>query len=368
MIARFYPDVKNISAYRFVHVRTKNYIKAGNKVRVFVPSKGFSSMYNYEHVNVLRAPLNYIVNVTNNFDPDVIAVHGPNGRWFTHLSKLRSPMVLWIHGAEALQTAFHNYFCPFRLGDNIIRVLRFSCDPIKRISLRRLIQQSTAVVYVSNWMKKTAERYTLVKHPLSFIIPNPVDVDLFKPVRKNEISRINKGISVRALMWKCGLDIAIQAYSKMKEAHLTILGRGPLEEYFRKLTNVCKSNVTLMTKEIEHEKMPTLYNQFGYFIAPSRTEAQGVAMCEAMACGLPIISTRTGGIPEFVVDGFNGLLVEPENPLKLRKAIKTLISNHELYKHLSKNAVRSVKNNLSHLLVYRKEYEVLKRAQGVFRN
>jgi len=123
-----------------------------------------------------------------------------------------------------------------------------------------------------------------------------------------------------------------------------------------------------MAEEIEHEKLPMVYNQFGYFVAPSRTEAQGVAMCEAMACGLPVIATRTGGIPEFVEDGFNGLLVEPENPLKLRKAIKTLVLNRELYKHLSKNAVSSVKNNLSHLAIYRKEYEVLKLAQEVLRN
>lgn len=367
-VAPFYPDAKNISTYRFVHARTKNYVKAGNKVRVFVPSKRFSLTYNYEHINVMRAPLDFIVDLTNKFDPDVITVHGPNGRWFTRLSKLNRPMILWIHGAEALPIAFHNYFCPFILKDNVKKILLLSYDPIKRTLLRRLIQSSMAVVYVSKWMKNTVERYTLIKHPLSFIVPNPIDVGLFKPVRKKNVSRINKGISVRALMWKYGLDIAIRAYSKMKGAHLTVVGKGPLEGYFRKVANICESSVTMMTAEIEHEKLPTVYNQFGYFVAPSRTEAQGVAMCEAMACGLPVIASRTGGIPEFVVDGFNGLLVEPENPLKLRKAIKKLVLNRELHNYLSRNAVRSVRDNLSHALIYRKECKVIKRAQEVFQN
>ena len=140
-----------------------------------------------------------------------------------------------------------------------------------------------------------------------------------------------------------------------------------MENYLRKIIKKCNSNVELKTEWIPRELLPRMYNDFGYFIAPSRTESQGVAMCEAMACGLPIIATRVGGIPEFVSDGFNGLLVPPEDPLKLRKAVKLLILNDRLHTRLSDNARCFVEEHLSHKTIYSKEMEVFKQARETYK-
>jgi glycosyltransferase involved in cell wall biosynthesis len=106
--------------------------------------------------------------------------------------------------------------------------------------------------------------------------------------------------------------------------------------------------------------MPELYDRFGYFVAPSRVEAQGVAMCEAMACGLPVIATNVGGIPEFVKNEENGLLIPPENPHVLREAVTHLLSSKQLYSTISEQAAKSVKEKLSSDIIYAKEYALLK--------
>ncbi|UCG45399.1 MAG: glycosyltransferase family 4 protein, partial [Candidatus Bathyarchaeota archaeon] len=184
--------------------------------------------------------------------------------------------------------------------------------------------------------------------------------------RKRKPQFTSRGIAVRGLTWKYGVDIAIKAYSNLKGTSLAILGTGSLEDYMRNLAQRCRSNVTFLSKHVKHSMMPSLYKEYGYFVAPSRTEAQGVAMCEAMACGVPPIAARVGGIPDFVKDGINGMLIPPENPVALRKAIKRLLVDDQLYATLSVNGAKYMRANLSHKEIYRKEHRILRMCQERF--
>lgn len=62
------------------------------------------------------------------------------------------------------------------------------------------------------------------------------------------------------------------------------------------------------------------------FVFPTEKEAFGVSLVEAMACGLPSVATSVGGIADFLVDGWNGLVVEPGNFTHLRDALTTLLA------------------------------------------
>jgi len=122
-------------------------------------------------------------------------------------------------------------------------------------------------------------------------------------------------------------------------------------------------NEFILNKNIEHNEMPQFFSGFGYFVAPSRTEAQGVAMCEAMACGLPVIATNVGGIPEFVKNGINGILVPPENAHALRKGIRKLLNDMQLYDSLSENGSKFVEKKLSNKRIYNIEHKIFKLCQ-----
>ena len=355
------------SAYAFVHARAKIYQKFGNKVKVFVPSETVYT-YDFEGINVSIGTDKTYRLLLREFNPDVVAMHSPRYTMSKNPLKMldetrkQVPIIMWIHGTEALINAFHNYIPPWKIKQKIRNIIG---GAIKITILRFLIPKASAVVYVSKWMQNTAERYFLFKHPYSFVIPNPIDTTLFSCTEKDVQDR-EKGISVRGLEWKYGTDIAIKAYSNLKETSLTILGTGPLETYMHNLAKKCHSNVSFLNAHVEHNKMPELYAKYGYFVAPSRTEAQGVAMCEAMSCGLPIIATNAGGIPEFVKNGINGILVPPENPKALQKAVKRLLADEKLYNMLSENGSKYAKENLSHRKIYKEEYSVFKTCQERF--
>jgi len=73
--------------------------------------------------------------------------------------------------------------------------------------------------------------------------------------------------------------------------------------------------------------IPRLLRAFDVFVLPSHQEGLGLAIIEAMAAGLPVVATRVGGIPEVVVEGETGLLVEPGNPPELAEVIVHLLTN-----------------------------------------
>jgi glycosyltransferase involved in cell wall biosynthesis len=65
-------------------------------------------------------------------------------------------------------------------------------------------------------------------------------------------------------------------------------------------------------------------------VLPSDNEALGLSIVEAMACGLPVVATNVGGIPEVVVDGKTGFLVPPRDPIALASKLATLVESEEL--------------------------------------
>ena len=76
-------------------------------------------------------------------------------------------------------------------------------------------------------------------------------------------------------------------------------------------------------------------------------EPFGLVNIELMACGLPVIASRVGGIPEIVLDGVTGLLVEPNDPQALSEAMAKLLDDPELRKRMGENARKHVVQNFS---------------------
>ena len=296
--------------------------------------------------------------VLKKFNPNVIAVHSPTPHLLLYLLRCKKPIIVWIHGAEVLIRARHYYYPPFGLKNNSLKMFGMIKDVLRNIVLSQALKKVNAIICVSQWMEEMLRENLRFEHPNTFVINNPVDTDLFRPTEIRD-KRPLRAISVRGLEWKYGLDVAIEAFSRSK-IELLIVGKGPLETYLRCLAAKLDSNVKFFTNGVEHNKLPGIYNLMDFFVAPSRTEAQGVAMCEAMACGLPIIASFVDGIPEFVIDGKNGLLVPPNDALKLREAVRTLSGNDVLYGNLSKNARKFALDHLSPESVFKKELEVFR--------
>lgn len=145
-------------------------------------------------------------------------------------------------------------------------------------------------------------------------------------------------IAIARLVEKKGIEYGIRAVAQLVVRHyrisFTIVGDGPLREELQKLISDLhmEEEIQLVGSKTQEEIM-TLLTQSDLFMAPSVTAANGdqegipVVLMEAMAVGLPILSTWHSGIPELVRDGVNGYLVPEKNVLLLAHKLKELIDN-----------------------------------------
>jgi glycosyltransferase involved in cell wall biosynthesis len=88
-----------------------------------------------------------------------------------------------------------------------------------------------------------------------------------------------------------------------------------------------------------------LLQQSWAFVLPSRWEGLPSALTEAMACKLPCIAARVSGSEDVIIDGVNGLLVEPEQPVELAHALRRIIEDSNLAQRLAQEAYATVKRD-----------------------
>ena len=93
---------------------------------------------------------------------------------------------------------------------------------------------------------------------------------------------------------------------------------------------------------VETDNVPILINKSRVFLYPSRREPFGLSIVEAMACGVPVITTNVFGPKEIVKHNYDGIAVPPDDVMALANAVETLLSDDELRKRIVQNALKSV--------------------------
>jgi glycosyltransferase involved in cell wall biosynthesis len=106
-------------------------------------------------------------------------------------------------------------------------------------------------------------------------------------------------------------------------------GPSYVERLRQQIRGVLEGRV-FINDELPHEELRKRIQNAAVLAQPSLVETFGMPVVEAMACGLPVVASRVGGLPELVADGQTGFLVEPDNPLPLAEALLRLIENPEL--------------------------------------
>jgi glycosyltransferase involved in cell wall biosynthesis len=155
------------------------------------------------------------------------------------------------------------------------------------------------------------------------VIPNVVDLTVFdyrerRPLRPRLLSTRNLEKYYR-------IDIIIEAFARFQaicpDATLTIAGYGREEPRLRAMAAQLTTGGVRFLGKVVPEWMPKLYADSDIYLNASEVDNQPVSILEAFASGLPVISTPTGDIPSMVRHGQTGLLVPPEAPLAMSRAI-----------------------------------------------
>ena len=182
-----------------------------------------------------------------------------------------------------------------------------------------------------------------------YIVPNGIELARFEGISR-ENTRKNLGIKsnekiilfVGTLRPVKGVKYLIKAmktvFEKQHDARLFIVGSGKEEESLRTLARELniEKQITFVGR-VENELVPEYMAAADIFVLPSLREGMSVVILEAMASGLPIITTDTCGMSEIIRDGRNGLLVEPKKPEQLAEKILLLLQDENLRREISTN-------------------------------
>ncbi|HRA65366.1 MAG: glycosyltransferase family 1 protein [Caldilinea sp.] len=172
-----------------------------------------------------------------------------------------------------------------------------------------------------------------------------IDTDLFTPgARRTEVrARLTGGHPDDFLIVNVGrqapekqLDLLRATIFPERGVRLALIGAGPSHEHLHK---VFAGTPTVLTGYLRGKELVDAYRAADAFIFPSTTETFGLVALEAMACGVPVVAARTGGVLDTVIDGYNGLFYDPTRPEQMRVHIQRLRDDPALRQQLAENAL-----------------------------
>jgi glycosyltransferase involved in cell wall biosynthesis len=201
--------------------------------------------------------------------------------------------------------------------------------------MRRILNSACAVLSTSKVMGAVTARYT---NKDIHVTPFGVDTSLFSPDSTKTTGNSHKFIlgTVKALEHKYGIEYLFRAFSQLCEAgidqelELHIYGDGSLRGELEVLmVRLGIDGRTTLFGRVPNSLVPEAFRSMDLAVFPSveDSESFGVAALEAQACGVPVIASNVGGLPETVVDGETGVIVEPGNPVALAETIRELIGD-----------------------------------------
>ena len=189
-------------------------------------------------------------------------------------------------------------------------------NPQRRIALERVFEIADLIHCVSDDMRITVEA---LGAPAAKILVNrpAIPVDQFASLRSRELEHDGpfRLLSIGRLHWKKGFDDSIRAVAELLkrgiEVDYRIAGEGPEREKLMFMIHElgCESSVSLLGA-LGQAEIKELLGWSDALLLPSLSEGISNAVLEAMAAGLPVVSTRCGGMAEVVEDGVNGILVD----------------------------------------------------------
>ncbi|HEX2271851.1 MAG TPA: glycosyltransferase family 4 protein, partial [Pyrinomonadaceae bacterium] len=165
------------------------------------------------------------------------------------------------------------------------------------------------------------------------VIPNGVDLDTFKPATDWPAGD-GYVLFVGRLVAQKGVTVLLEALSvvlqRCPETRLVVVGDGELELFLKRIARYLgiPHRVTFLDWTTGPD-LVALYQRAKFIVVPSYYEPFGIVALEAMACGRPVIASRTGGLAEIVNDGVNGFLVEAGNHLQLAQRMVRLLNDDE---------------------------------------
>ena len=304
----------------------------------------------------ILAELFYAIRIAQQKNFDLVHAHWSIPQGFTGLllRKFRGiPWVTSLHGSDV-----HGLNLPFLRGLN-----------------KKVILGSDACTANS---RATAERAKRISGRDDIrVIPMGVDIDFFSTSAGRATGQKQNGRHAETILYAGrlidvkGVEYLIRAFPSVLEKHanakLLVVGSGPCKG---DLVNVSErlhlQGRVVFQEPVSQEELARYFSTADVVVLPSvrtdegETEGLGLVLLEAMACGVPVIGSATGGIPDIIKDGETGLIALQMNPHDLAEKILRILDDEALRKKVTEKGFGFVKQEFSWAVVaerFKKIYE-----------
>lgn len=274
---------------------------------------------------------------------------------------IRKYKIQIIHAHSVIPTGFIASIVSKIMGKSLfitahgMDINNFENKPFFNYFISRSLNSSTKSIAVSEDLAKKMRAMVNDENKI-VVLRNAVDTNRFNPTRNRSI-RKNFDIKddeililfVGYLDEFKGIFELVNAFGAIarenKNVKLMMVGAGPRkEDLLNIITRIGINDEVVFTGMIEHQNIHEYYQTADIFVLPSYTEGGGppLVIMEAMACGLPIIGTNVGGIPEGVENNVNGFILPPKNVDQLNEKLNILIKNKDLRKKFGNNSLERI--------------------------
>ena len=292
-----------------------------------------------------------------------------------HLIGISNPQVVHF-SYSAIGVTYNNEISALqKKGIKFVVSCRGTSDNIKpyivsgrKEKLIKLFQQIDAVHCVSQEMLDRMVRDFGLKEEKGFVNRPAIDIEKFRfrtdkiPTDKTIV------ISTGRLEYVKGFVFAFLGIQQLVkegiDVEYRIVGGGKEEEFLRFLIQrLGLENSVKLLGPLSPDKVGLELAAADIYLSSSLSEGISNAVLEAMAIGLPVVSTNVGGMPEVIEDGITGLLVEPYVPGQIEDAIKRFIDSPKLKDNCSINSRKRIETGYGYerlIQVFDESYESLK--------
>ncbi|MBS4206748.1 glycosyltransferase [Bacillus sp. FJAT-50079] len=289
------------------------------------------------HLHKLRynAPFGYYLNalqakfLLKKINPDIFHVHYASG--YGTLGRFINfrPMLLSVWGSDVFEFPFQS--------------------KSKRNVLKKNLESADQVLSTSYSMKDQTKSFFIPKREIQ-VTPFGVDTEKFKPA---EIVKVEQTITIgiiKLLEPVYGIKYLIDAFALIidellqgqsdttPKLKLLIVGHGSQRAELESRARYKGIHEYVdFYGAVPNDNVPSILNKIDIFCVPSLSESFGVAVIEASACGVPVVVSDVGGLPEVVENNITGFIVEPKNVNQLAEKLLKLIQNPSMREIMGKS-------------------------------
>jgi len=367
------PQKKKVNIFKILHLSYSNYFGGANVAayRIFKSQKNSGAnvkfllikqkqkekniiKYKYDYILFNETLRNYIVrildifnynkdlnsynilpsnihNLINNSDYDIINFHWINNEMLSlkEISEIKKNIVWTFHDMWPLLGSEH-YKAKRKksLTNSLLENFNFS-NYTKLKKMKYFSKVDINIISPSQWLKNEIVNNNIFKDNKIEVIRNPIDTKFWKITKLQKDDELIKFLFVSVNPYDDPRKGFLDIFNVLKKLNVKVYIMGSNEVKLKLPKNF--KNIGYISNK---EKLRAIYNSCDAVIIPSKQDNLPNVALEAMACGIPVISSINSGLKEVIKHKFNGLVLEKFNISNLEKACLWLKNNKKLNKRI----------------------------------